>query len=157
MPDGWYWAGLGTVTVLALVLRVVHRGPMSQHVVALTRLDIGLAVGGVLALGFHCGAMFFPDATDNVLGAAGAAEAVRDLGTASQVAYWVPAAVLLVALRRVWTPLLAAEAGVLLAVGVTMFWSFGLSVHLVAIAASVATTAAVLMTATTAGPMRASR
>lgn len=157
MPDGWYWAGLAAVTVLALVLRVVHRGPMSRHVAALTRLDIGLAAACVLVLGFHCAAMFFPQATDSVPGADGAAEAVQGLGAASQVAYWVPAAVLLVAFRRVWTPLLAAEAGVLLAVGVTMFWSFGLSVHLVAIAASVTTTSAVLMTATPAGSMRASR
>lgn len=157
MPDGWYWAALGILTAAGLVGRAVHGGPMSRHVVVLTRPDVGLAAVSVLALGFHCAAMFFPAATDRVPGADGIAEAVRDLGAVSQVAYWVPAAVLLLALRRAWTPLLAAEAGVLLAVGVTMFWGFGLTVHLVAIAGSAAMTVAVLMTATGAGSLRESR
>lgn len=157
MPDGWYWVALGIVAVAALVGRAVHGGPMSRHVVVLARADVGLAAVCVLALGFHCAAMFFPAATDRIPGAAGIAEAVRDLGAASQVAYWVPAALLILALRRAWIPVLAAEAGVLLAVGVTMFWSFGLTVHLVAIAGSVAMTSAVLMTATGAGSLRESR
>jgi hypothetical protein len=157
VPDGWYWAALGILTVAALVVRAVHRGPVSRHVVALAGRDLGLAAVCVLALGFHCAAMFFPAATDAVPGADGIAEAVRDLGAASQVAYWVPAALLLVALRRAWTPVLAAEAGALLAVGVTMFWSVGLTVHLIAIAGSVAMTLAVLMTATAAASSRESR
>jgi hypothetical protein len=94
---------------------------------------------------------------DKVAGADGLAEAVRDLGAVSQIAYWVPAALLLLVLRRAWTPVLAAEATVLTLVGVTMFWSFGLTTHLVAVAGSVAVTSAVLLTATGADPMRESR
>ena len=59
---------------------------------------------------------------------------------------------LLLALRRAWAPVLAAEATVLLVVGVTMFWSFGVTAHLVAIAGSVAVTSAVLLTATAVTP-----
>ena len=157
MPNGWYWAALGILTVAALAVRVVHRGPLSRHVVVLTRPDVGLAAACLLALGFHCAAMFFPAAADRVAGADGLAEAVRALGAVSQIAYWVPGALLLLALRRAWAPALAVEATVLTLVGVTMFWSFGLTAHLVAIAGSVAVTSAVLVTATGADPMRESR
>jgi len=99
-----------------------------------------------LALGFHCAAMFLPAVVSSLPGSIGAARAVRDLGLVSQIAYWVPAALLLTALRRAWPPLLVIEGGALLAVGVTMSSGFGLPAHLVAIAGSVAVTVAVLTT-----------
>jgi hypothetical protein len=144
------------VAVATLVVRGVHGRPMSRHVAVLTRADVGLAVVSLLALGFHCAAMFFPAAADNLPQADGIAEAVRDLGRTSQIAYWVPAALLLLALRRAWPPALAAEACALLAIGVTMFWSFGLNAHLVAIAGSVTMTLAVLTTAAGAGSIMGS-
>ncbi len=90
--------------------------------------------------------MFFPAIVSSVPGSTGAARAVRDLGVVSQIAYWVPAGFLLIVLRRAWQPLLLVEGGVLLAVGVTMFFGFGLPVHLAAIACSVAATVALLTT-----------
>ena len=114
----------------------------------LGRIDLALAAVALLALGFHCTAMFFPSVVAAVPGAGGAAGTVRELGVASQAAYWVPSVLLLFALRRAWAPLLVAETVVLLAVGATMFWDFGLPAHLAAIAASVAVTVAVLTTMT---------
>lgn len=121
---------------------------MSSRLLPLGRLDLALVVVTLLALGLHCAAMFFPAAVAAVPVSDDAAEAVRDLGAASQAAYWLPAGVLVLALRRAWTPLLVAEVSVLLAVGITMFWSFSLTTHLVTIAGSVVVTAAVLATAT---------
>ena len=60
----------------------------------------------------------------------------------------MPAALLLFAPRRVWAPLLVAEAAALVAVDATMFWDLGLLAHLAAIAGSVAVTVAVLTTMT---------
>ena len=92
--------------------------------------------------------MFFPAAVAVIPLSDGAAESVRELGAASQAAYWLPAGLLVLALRRAWTPLLVTEVSVLLAVGITMFWSFSLTTHLVTIAGSVVVTTAVLATAT---------
>ena len=136
------------VPVVAFVVRALHRRPLSTHVLPLGRLDVALVVVSLLVLGFHCAAMFLPAAVSAVPLSDGAAEAVRELGTASQAAYWLPAALLVLALRRAWTPLLGAEVSVLLAVGITMFWSFSLATHLATIAGSVVVTAAVLTTAT---------
>lgn len=133
---------------MAFVVRVLNGRPLSSRLLPLGRLDLALVVVTLLALGFHCAAMFFPAAVAAVPASDDAAEAVRDLGAASQAAYWLPAGVLVLALRRAWTPLLVAEVSVLLAVGITMFWSFSLTTHLVTIAGSVVVTAAVLATAT---------
>jgi len=111
------------------------------------RIDLGVALVALLALGFHCAAMFFQSVTLAVPGTDGAVRAVNELGTVSQVAFWVPALLLVLALRRAWTPLLLVETCALIAVGVTMFWNYGLSVHLVAIAVSVAVTVTVLTSA----------
>ncbi len=133
---------------MAFVVRVLNGRPLSSRLLPLGRLDLALVVVTLLALGFHCAAMFFPAAVAAVPVSDDAAEAVRDLGAASQAAYWLPAGVLVLALRRAWTPLLVVEVSVLLAVGITMFWSFSLTMHLVTIAGSVVVTAAVLATAT---------
>ena len=91
--------------------------------------------------------MFFPARIDALPGTNAAAAAVRDLGLTSQLAYWVPAGLMLIALRRIWAPLLVAEAVVRTAVGVAMFWC-GLTSHLIAIAGSVIVTVTVLTTVT---------
>ena len=150
MPDARYWVALVVLVVVGLAVRVLRGGPLlpAARTSVLGRLDLVVALVAFLALGFHCAAMFFPSVVA-APGTDGAARAVRELGAASQVAYWVPAVLLLVALRRAWAPLLFAETVVLLAVGGTMFWDFGLPAHLIAIAGSVATTVAVLTTMTT--------
>ena len=148
VPSVQFWVALAIVPAVAFAVRVLNRRPLSARVLPLSRLDIALVVVTLLALGFHCAAMFLPAAVAAVPLSDGAAEAVRDLGAASQAAYWIPAGALVLALRRAWPPLLVAEVSVLLAVGITMFWSFSLTTHLVTIAGSVVVTAAVLTTAT---------
>lgn len=149
VPDARYWVAPVVLVVIGLAARAVRGGPLlPARTFVLGRLDLAVAVVAFLALGFHCAAMFFPSVVAAVPGTDGAARAVRELGVASQVAYWVPAGLLLLALRRAWAPLLVAETVVLLAVGATMFWDFGLPAHLIAIAGSVATTVVVLTTMT---------
>jgi len=148
VPSVQFWAALAIVPAVAFVVRLLNGRPLSSRLLPLGRLDLALVVVTLLALGFHCAAMFFPAAVAAVPVSDDAAEAVRDLGAASQAAYWLPAGVLVLALRRAWAPLLVAEVSVLLAVGITMFWSFSLTTHLVTIAGSVVVTAAVLATAT---------
>lgn len=99
-------------------------------------------MAALLALGFHCAAMFFPPVVDAIPGLQGPASAIRALGPVSQIAYWVPAAIVVIALRRVWLPVLAAESAALLVVGITMFGPFALAIHLAAIAAAIVVTLA---------------
>ncbi len=147
VPTGAYWGSLLGLALAGGAARVVHGGPLlRRRMLRLGRLGLAGTVVALLALGFHCAAMFLPAVVSGVPGSTGAARAVRDLGVVSQIAYWVPAGLLLIALRRAWPPLLVVEGGVLLAVGVTMFLSFGLPVHLAAIACSVAATVALLTT-----------
>ena len=148
MPGVQFWVALAIVPAVALVVRVLNGRPLSTRVLPLGRLDLAVVVGTLLALGFHCAAMFFPAAVAAIPLSDSAAESVRELGAGSQAAYWLPAGLLVLALRRAWTPLLLTEVSVLLAVGITMFWSFSLTTHLVTIAGSVVVTAAVLATAT---------
>ena len=108
--------------------------------------ELAVAAVSALVLTFHCAAMFFAPWTDALPGGAVLGQAVRDLGAASQWSYWLPAAALLLALRRVWWPGLALLAVTLVGVGVTMFWSFSLIVHLTWLAAAVLTLVLVAMT-----------
>ena len=147
MPTATYWGSLFGVALAGGSARIVHGGPvLRRRVLRLGRLELAVTVVALLALGFHCAAMFFPTVVSSVPGSTGAARAVQGLGVVSQIAYWVPAGLLLIALRRAWPPLLLVEGGVLLAVGATMFVSFGLPAHLMAIAGSVVATVALLLT-----------
>lgn len=84
--------------------------------------------------------MFFADWVDAVPFAEAPAAAVRDLDTlASEVSYWVPAAALVVALRRVWPPALVLLVVTLVGVGYTMFVPHPLTTHLAWLAAAVVT------------------
>lgn len=89
-----------------------------------------MTAAAVAVLVFHCATMFFADWVDAVPFAEASADVVRALGPASQVAYWVPALALVIALRRVWPPALALLIVTLVAVGYTMFVRHPLSTHL---------------------------
>ena len=84
----------------------------------------------VALLVFHCATMFFASWVDTVPLAKAPADVVRALGPASQVAYWVPAITLVIALRRIWRPALALLVVTLVGVGYTMFVPHSLSTHL---------------------------
>ncbi len=144
MAPAAYWFSLAVLPAAGLIARFSFAQlPFAPLAYRLRPSELLLAVGALVALAFHCSAMFFPAEAEAIPGLEGPAEAVADLGTVSQLAYWLPAVVLLVSLRRVWLPALAALTTVLVVVGVTMFWSFGLSAHLAAIAAAVTITIAI--------------
>ncbi len=83
-------------------------------------------------------AMFFSDWVAAVPFAEAPADAVRDLDSvASEVAYWVPAGALVIALRRVWPPALLLLVVTLVGVGYTMFVPHALTTHLTWLAAAV--------------------
>lgn len=99
-----------------------------------------VAAAAVAVLVFHCMAMFFADWVDAVPFAEARAAAVRDLDSlASEMSYWVPAAALVVALRRVWSPALLVLVVTLVGVGYTMFVPHALNTHLAWLAAAVVT------------------
>lgn len=134
------WWGIGGVIIAGAVVRLANRRPVvARRSVGLRRGETTLALISLVALAFHCGGMFL-SAIRSLPGLSMPADVIRDLGQISQIAYWLPAAALLMSLRRVWPPLLALEATALLAVGMTMFLPFGLSIHLGTIAVSVVVT-----------------
>lgn len=139
-----YWLALVALGAAGLAIRVLHPEPLlPRRARTLDRRQFALAGVSLAALAFHCGAMFFPETVDGIPGLGALVDPVDELGLVSQLAYWIPAAVLAIALGGLWRPSVAALAVALGAVGVTMFWSFGLSVHLAAIATAVALLAAI--------------
>ena len=126
-----FWSVLLGVSVLGAALRWRNGGPLlARWAVPVGRAELAVAGVAVLVLAFHCAAMFFAPWTDAIPGGRLLGDPVRALGAASQWSYWVPAAALLVALRRIWWPGLALLAGTLLGVGITMFWPYPLTTHL---------------------------
>lgn len=102
-------------------------------------VELTVAGVAVAVLVFHCAAMFFAGWVDVVPFAQLPARMVRSLGVTSQLAYWLPAAALVIALRRSWPPALAVLGATLIGVGVTMFVPHALSTHLAWLASAVVT------------------
>lgn len=139
-----YWALLLAVALIGIVARFVHGSPLfPRRALRLHYVERAVAIAALLALGFHCAAMFFSPVVDAIPGLQGPASAIRALGPVSQIAYWAPAVIIVIALRRVWLPAIAAESAALLVVGITMFGPFALAIHLAAIAAAIAVMVAV--------------
>ncbi|MDJ0348628.1 hypothetical protein [Cryobacterium sp. PH29-G1] len=131
MNQPFLWGGLLAFAVASVILRLVVGHPLlRERSVRVGWLWAVLAVASGLALVFHCAAMFFGPWIDAVSFLQAPAGLVRSMGVGSQVAYWLPAAALTAAWRRVWWPALAALVVTLAGVGVTMYWPFPLDVHL---------------------------
>ena len=138
MNHPFLWGGLLTFAAAAGITRVVVGHPLLRaHSVRVGWVSVAVAVASGLALVFHCAAMFFAPWIDVVPLLQPAADMVREMGAASQIAYWAPAAALLLAWRRVWWPACVPLAISLAGVGATMFWPYPLSVHLAWITAAV--------------------
>ena len=138
MDHPLFWSLLAGVALLVMVTRlVVGRPLLPRRAVILTRADLALAAVCVLALGFHCGAMFFAPWTDALPGGRNLGGSVRAMGSASEWAYWVPAAGLMLALSRITWPALVLLGATLFGVGMTMFRPSPLDVHLAWIATAV--------------------
>lgn len=137
MDQPVFWSVLFLIGLTAVAARLrVGRPLLARFAGPLDTGAAGTAAVAVVVLVFHCAAMFFAPWVDVLPGVQGAADAVRAMGTTSQVAYWVPAAGLLVAVRTVWWPALAGLAVTLVGVGATMYLPFPLGVHLAWLAAS---------------------
>ncbi|MEC5153828.1 hypothetical protein RCH23_001197 [Cryobacterium sp. CAN_C3] len=131
MNQPFLWGGLLFFTGAVAILRLVVGRPLLRlRSVRVGWVWASVAFASGLALVFHCAAMFFGPWIDAVPFLQAPANMVRLMGVGSEIAYWVPAAALLVAWRRVWWPALAALVVTLAGVGVTMYWPFPLSVHL---------------------------
>lgn len=138
MVSSTYWYSLAAFAALGLGTRLALRRPLLPRLASpIRRWEIAIALAALIALAFHCGAMFFTDTIDSIPGTNGMESAVNELGVASKLAYALPAAVLIASLRRIWWPALIALSGALSAVGVTMYWWWGLNVHLTAIASAI--------------------
>ncbi|KGJ71897.1 hypothetical protein GY21_19070 [Cryobacterium roopkundense] len=125
------WGGLLAFAVVAGVVRLVVGRPLLRgRSLRVGSVSAAVAFASGLALVFHCAAMFFGPWIDAVAFLRAPADMVRAMGVASEIAYWVPAAALLLAWWRVWWPALVALAVTLAGVGVTMYWPYPLVVHL---------------------------
>ncbi len=140
------WGVLLATAVVAAALRMVARRPLwPRHSCRVTPVELAAVGVAITALAFHCAAMFFAGWVDAVPLAETPARMVRSLGVVSQVAYWLPAAGLVVVLRRLWPPALGLLSVTLVGVGITMFFPHSLTTHLAWLASAVVT---VVLTAT---------
>ncbi|MEO7236414.1 MAG: hypothetical protein ABIW80_13715 [Lapillicoccus sp.] len=127
---------LAASLVAVMVAALLWRRRSGRREPGLSRGEVASGVLGTLGLVAHCIAMFFGEMFLSLLGGVpgvrGYADAVNGMGPASIAAYVLPAAFLLVAVRRRRVPTIA----VLLAlgfVGVTMYDGGPLWLHLTAI------------------------
>lgn len=140
MDQPVYWGVLLATALIGTGVRLAVRRPLwRQRSIEVSPRELAVAAVAVTALVFHCAAMFFAEWVDAVPYAEGPADAVRDLGLVSQVTYWVPAAVLVIVLRRVWPPALVLLIAALVGVGYTMFVPHSLTTHLAWLAAATIT------------------
>ena len=114
--------------------------------------DAVLVLLGWLGLTIHCSAMFYRSAVESIPGTGALVESVNAMSTASVVAFTVPAALLLIGLRRARPWLIGSVFAALAAVGVTMYNGGSLDVHLTAIFVAI-----VLIAFTTAELLAAGR
>ncbi|MFO7689910.1 MAG: hypothetical protein R6W83_05045 [Cryobacterium sp.] len=131
MNQPYLWGGLLAFAIVVGIVRFLVGRPFWPHrAVPIGPVARTVAVLSALALVFHCAAMFFTPWVTAVGFLEPLARSVNAMGVASQVAYWVPAALLLGAWARVWWPGLLALALTLAGVGITMYWSYPLVTHL---------------------------
>jgi len=130
-----YWPTLAIVAGAILAFRAFTRRPiLPRHARPLDTASAIIAVIAGAALAFHCAAMFFPRPVEVLPLLSSHARSIRALQLGSELAFWVPAGVAIIALRVVWLPALAVLTLALVAVGWSMFDGLGLMVHLGAIA-----------------------
>ena len=156
MDEPVLWGVLLATVFLGAGLRLAARRPLwRRHSRSFSPVELAAAGVAVALLVFHCAAMFFAGWVDAVPFAETPARSVRALGVVSQVAYWLPAAGLVIAMRRLWPPALGLLSVTLIGVGVTMFVPHDLTTHLAWLAAAVVTV--VLVAIALVAPRRGSQ
>ena len=125
------WGGLLAAAIVTGAVRfLVGRPFWPGRAVSIGPVARGVALLSILALVFHCAAMFFTPWVTAVPFLEPMARSVNNMGVASQVAYGVPALLLLAAWARVWWPGLVLMVITLAGVGATMYWPYPLVTHL---------------------------
>ncbi len=137
MPLSLSLSLLAVVIVLMALRFVVPTLPPEGLARPLGKVDGVLALVGVLGLVGHCGAMFYPGVLGLIPGIDGYMRVVNELGTASIVLYGVPAALIVLGLRRQHPAALVGLSAALVGVGITMYDGGPLNAHLTAISVSV--------------------
>jgi len=131
MNQPYLWGGLLTFAVVTVAVRLFVGHPLLRsRSVRVKKLGSAVAFVSGLLLVFHCAAMFFGPWINALPLLQAPADMVRSMGVGSEIAYWMPAALLVVAWRRVWWPALLAMVVAIVGVGVTMYWPYPLVVHL---------------------------
>jgi len=142
MVPALYWPGL-TIAVAALgVARIGRRRPLLPSRGTPGVWLLAIWAGALLVLAFHCAAMFFPRPVGLLPGLDGAASAITSLGTASRLAFWIPAAIVTIVSATILRTAGAVVGIALLLVGLTMFRPATLLSHLSYIAVAVLSIAA---------------
>lgn len=142
MSDLVGFALVGLVLAL-VVLRQSVPGLPPRAARTLAPVDLAVLLLGVLGLVVHCTSMFFGFLLTWIVPIRPFLQLVNALGAGSQVAYAVPAVLVLVALRRQHWWALAGVFLTLLAVGVTMYDGSPLRLHVGTIVAATAAIASV--------------
>ncbi len=133
MPSS-YVVSLVLLVAVAVTLRLLLGGRLrARGSVRASRWDAVLVLLGWLGLTLHCGAMFYRSTVEAVPGTDALVEAINAMGTASVVAFVVPAVLVLLGLRRARRWMLVGVVAALTAVGVTMYNGASLEVHLATI------------------------
>ena len=145
VPPAYLSALAGAVLVLVVVRIVATPPPSGRGARPIGRVDALLVLIGLVGLLFHCLAMFARPFAQGVPGAAALVSPINGLGPASVLLYALPAALVLLGLRRQWRPVPGAVLLVLLAVGVTMYDGGPVQIHLAAIFTAVVVLAAALL------------
>jgi hypothetical protein len=136
---------LAAAVVLVLAARLlVAPLPSRRHARVITLPEALVAAAGIGGLALHCGSMFFPSVISALPGTGRAMSDINGLGTASILWYVVPAALVMIGLRRQHPAAVATVALALSAVGITMYDGGSLNVHLTAIFVSVVVLAGVV-------------
>jgi hypothetical protein len=130
--------------VLAIARVALPALPLRMIASPVSRVQSLAVLLGLVGLLLHCGAMFDRAAVAVLPGSGGYIQIVNAMGGVSVVLYVIPAALLLIGLRRLHPAAVAALSVALVAVGVTMYDRGPLGVHLVAIFSTGVLLAAIL-------------
>ena len=144
-----FLVSLAVVVALLFGARFLVRAlPVPFLARRITFSDATLAGLGIVALVFHCVAMFFPEVVEPIPGTRTLSDEIRAMGTSSIMLYAVPAAAVMLGFRRHHPAALVTMGLSLAAVGYTMYNGGPLDVHLATIFISVVVIAAVSATLT---------
>ncbi|MDP3209882.1 MAG: hypothetical protein Q8M65_12105 [Rhodoglobus sp.] len=144
MPVPYIIALILAVVVVVAARFVVPGLPWRARAASMTKADVALAAVGLLGLVVHCSAMFGRSWFQTIPGTGFVSSQINEGGLASMLWFAIPAALLVIGLRRQHWIVLAVLSLALLSVGVTMYVRVPTSTHLIAIFVTTVIVAAVI-------------